>query len=113
MHSTDDGCTGYPGHVSSLSSGSLLEDPEASKAHPFPIVKWLVPPHPPCTCDVSVQTNQVVKEVWEEETVTKHYRARWWCDQGLPHCHLGTFLCFSCKAQEGGEFNLLDSDGLG
>ena len=72
MHSTDDGHTGYPGDVLSLSSGSLLEGPETSKAYPSPIVKWLVPPHPPQNRDMGVQTDQVTKEVWDKVTGTNH-----------------------------------------
>ena len=76
MYSTDDGHTGYPEDVSSLSSGSLLDGPWASHAYPSPIVKWLVPPRPPCTHGMWGKTSQVAKEVWEEVTSTKHYVAQ-------------------------------------
>ena len=58
---------------------------------------------------------EVVKELQEEGTGTVHYELQWWCYQGLPYCHFGTFRCFACMAQEDGESNLSDSDadGLG
>ena len=71
MHSTDDGHTGYPGDLLSLSSDSLLEVPETNKAYHSPVVEWLVPQWPPHNRAVGMQTEQDVKE---EETGTKHFR---------------------------------------
>ena len=56
---------------------------------------------------------EVVPELWEEGTITKHSGAHWRCYQGRPYCHFGAFCCVSCMAQEGGESNLLDLDANG
>ena len=95
MHSTDDGRTGYPRDASSLYFGSMLYGQEVSKAYPSLIVKLLAPHCPPRTRDVGVQTDQVAKEAWEEGTSIKHCRLQCRCYQGIPHCHVWTFHCFS------------------
>ena len=56
MYSTDDGRTGYPGDVSYFSSDFLLGGPEASERCSSPTMKRLVPPRPPCTRNIEVQT---------------------------------------------------------
>ena len=80
------------------------------------IVKWLVPPCPPCTRNIEIQTDrEVVPELQEASAgpSTAEYIgvviSRVFLIITLELC------CFSCMAQEGGESNLLDSDadGLG
>ena len=76
-------------------------------------MRWLAPPHPPCTPNIEVQTDHV--RVREEGTRTKHSGAHWRCFHGRPYCHFGVFHCYSCMAREGRESKWSDSntDGSG
>ena len=100
--------------MASFSSDSLLGVLKASEQCSSPIVKWLVPPCPPHTHNIEVQTErEVVKELQEEGTGTEHCGTQWRYYQGLPYCHFGTFSCFSCMAQEDRESSSSDSDADG
>ena len=121
MHSTDDGCVGYPGDSHSYldySSDSLpFILPDGVEPHEQcrrPVVRWLVSPRPPCTHNIEVQTvREVVPEKREEGAGVMHTGAHWRCFHGHPYCYFGAFHCYSCMAQEGGESNWSDSSADG